>query len=72
MHPTYTSPYNQLVLRQTQVGWHQLLLGRFVTDWADLQDDHISPHSIANKKARTGSQWVVQVIDFLWDYIIKD
>lgn len=70
-HPSYPPQYQSLLTNQNKIGWHHLLLGRFAVDWADLQQEYIHTRRISNKLARTGTHWVVQIVDFLWTHIYK-
>jgi hypothetical protein len=33
-----------LIIQQSKLGWHQLLLGRFSSEWARIQDEHYWQH----------------------------
>jgi hypothetical protein len=45
----YPQLYHRLIRNQFVIGWKQLFFGRFVKEWAELQDDHLA----ARKKMET-------------------
>jgi hypothetical protein len=48
---------------QRDIGWEQLLLGRFSKAWATIQDDHLGPRAT---KTKNGQAWVTTVIDLIF------
>lgn len=66
--PHYPPHYSPLIQRQSAIGWHQLLLGRFVTEWSALHEayqassDHQSTH-------QSGTTWVVATITLIWTHL---
>jgi hypothetical protein len=55
------------VREQDQIGWYQLLLGRFGRKWSDAQQRYVD---LLHKK-NTGRRWIVSLIqkalDVAWD-----
>ena len=60
--------YNALISRQNKAGWDQILYGRFVIDWRNIQDEHL--HSMHNtKQQQTGRTWVTKTTKLIWHQI---
>ena len=55
--------YCQLLLEQHEIGWHQLLMGRFSLQWARLQQTHLSAQQPI--KGRSGDRWTSQMATLL-------
>ncbi len=67
---TFPSLYQALLRNQSRsrVGWDQILLGRFVLEWRELQDDFLSTYP--RKKSRhSGLTWVTGVIQVIWRHV---
>jgi hypothetical protein len=54
-----------VIAEQTQIGWQQLMRGRFSAQWAILQDKYYRMHK-ADPRKKTGGIWVKRIILFLW------
>jgi hypothetical protein len=71
-HPVVLSGYptlfTSLIEKQNAVGWDQLLLGRFVLEWKELQEDYLSTLSKRDKH-QTGTTWVTQVNTIIWKHV---
>jgi hypothetical protein len=50
---------------QNQIGWQQLMRGRFSAQWAILQDKYYRMIK-ADRRKKTGGIWVKRIILFLW------
>jgi hypothetical protein len=61
--------YQPLITRQHSVGWHQLLMGRFVTEWQFLQDAYLSTIPSSNRKRLSGQRWVTTIITLIWHHL---
>ena len=59
--------YKALIINQSSIGWHQILKGRFTTDWAEIVDDHIASLS-TRSKSFSGDRWVTGIIKLTFDY----
>ena len=61
-----------LIKNQTMVGWDQLFRGRFVSDWARLQDCYLGslPKS-KKKKSLSGLRWTVSMIRIVWTHYFE-
>jgi hypothetical protein len=64
----YPVLYNRLIRNQFVIGWKQLFFGRFVKEWAELQDDHLAKIRNGDRKL-TGRIWVTGVITLIWDHL---
>lgn len=60
---------HRLIVHQNAIGWNQLFLGRFATEWSDLQDVFYSrtPRTKEKHKRRTGTTWQVTIISKPWE-----
>ena len=66
--PPVPPRFKILAVKQASIGWDQLLLGRFVTEWSDLQDDY--SHSCSNEpQHQSGQHWVLGLTSLLWKHI---
>ena len=62
-----TPALTRLIANQNDIGWKHVFLGRFCTDWSDVQDAHYA--TMLNKKEgkrRTGEQWQKEIINEIW------
>ena len=60
-----------LIARQQQAGWEQLLLGRFVKEWKLCQDDYL--REIGNQERKySGRSWVTGVTTIIWDQVYNN
>ena len=58
----------RLIVRQNGIGWKHILLGRFSTDWSEIQDDqYASMLNTKGNKRRTGQRWQTAIIGELWN-----
>ena len=69
----FPTKYHRLIRQQNKIGWRQLFLGRFVTEWARLHDDYTfnavrNPTLFFSKGTykRTGDQWCQDITTILW------
>ena len=54
------------------VGWDQLFRGRFVTDWARIQDCYLgSLPKVDRKKSLSGRRWVVAMTRIIWTHYFE-
>ena len=63
--------YKDLIVNQSNVGWSQLFLGRFVLEWAELQQEFLKSVPKVNKK-KSGTTWVTKVISIMWTHVCKE
>ncbi len=72
-HHVFTSfpqLYNALIRNQSKIGWDQILLGRFVLEWRELQDDFLCTYR-NKKKQHTGLTWVTGVTQIIWRHVYQ-
>ena len=66
----YPTDVRRLIHHQNDIGWHQVFLGRFATEWSEIQDIYyiqVNQEARDKKVKRTGQRWQVALIEFLWD-----
>ena len=66
----YPVAVRRVISNQNDIGWHHLFLGRFGTEWSEIQDVHfirVNQEAQDKKIKRTGQRWQVVLIGFLWD-----
>ena len=65
---SYPSDIQRLIFQQNAIGWRQLFLGRFSSEWAYLQENYYFARPRDPKKPkRTGDRWQAAMIGLLWD-----
>ena len=64
----YPTLYNTLLAKQAAVGWEQLFLGRFVNEWREIQEGHLS-RLPTRTKHQTGTTWVTKVTNIIWKHV---
>lgn len=69
--PSIPSPtrYCGLLNRQSTVGWLQLIFGRFVITWAELQDKYNKKHKSPRQRVLSGSTWVTTTTTIIWKHV---
>ena len=68
--PVHPIVYASLISKQYRAGWDQLLLGRFVLEWAELQEDFLSTLP-TRSKYHSGMTWVSGVNQIIWKHVYK-
>ena len=67
--PNLPDKYKDLVRNQNLVGWDQLLLGRFVSEWSELAQEFITSLPKEQRtKSQSGNQWVIQITDIILNF----
>jgi hypothetical protein len=56
-----------LILQQNDIGWRQILRGRFTNEWQRIQNDYYFRHRSKAKFRRTGIMWQKQFILTIWE-----
>ena len=64
----HTAAHVNLIRKQSRAGWDQLLFGRFVQEWRDIQDDHLRKNK-EYKQHQNGRAWVVKTIEIIWGHV---
>ena len=64
--PRYTQPYQDLIGRQTKIGWQQLIYGRWAKEWKALQHQHLTRNNIPKTRKNHGNAWVKSHIILIW------
>jgi hypothetical protein len=57
--------YRMLIHKQTLAGWDQLLYGRFVLEWRNIQDEHLATLN-NTQQHHTGRAWVTKTTELIW------
>jgi hypothetical protein len=66
--PVMSSTYASLISNQYRAGWEQLLFGRFVLEWAELQEEYLSSLP-SRSKYHSGKIWVTTVNQIIWKHV---
>jgi hypothetical protein len=53
-------------LEQKRIGWHQLLLGKFVKEWRSVQEAYLEATKTPQKIHNHGVRWTCHVIHAIW------
>ena len=61
-HPTLRT----LIRQQHQIGWEQLFVGRFSTEWCRQQKAYFAHHYDQEDLTRQSLTWQVSIIKFIW------
>ena len=68
-HTTATTTVTRLIRKQNDIGWHHIFLGRFCTDWSEIQDSYYATTlNTKDNKRRTGQRWQQAIIGELWSH----
>ena len=66
---TVTTQVTRLIRKQNNIGWHHIFLGRFCSDWSEIQDSHYATTlNTKDNKRRTGQRWQHAIIGELWSH----
>ena len=57
----------RLIIQQNEIGWRQIVRGRFSTEWERLQNDYYNRHRKKTRYRRTGTMWQKQLILLIWE-----
>jgi hypothetical protein len=71
LSPTFSEHpalYHKLLNQQHRIGWHQLFLGRFATEWRILQDDYLTTIP-SKKREHSGTIWVLSITTIIWKHM---
>ena len=60
--------YDDLIKNQATVGWEQILYGRFVKEWAELQHEFLMSRPNRNKK-HSATTWISGITMILWNNV---
>ena len=66
----YPADVRRIVSHQNDIGWQHVFLGRFATEWSEIQDVHfirINQETNDKKLKRTGQRWQVVLVGFMWE-----
>jgi hypothetical protein len=66
--PTVSPAYAPLIMKQYRAGWEQLLFGRFVLEWAELQEEFLATLP-SRSKYHSGKIWVSSVNQIIWKHV---
>jgi hypothetical protein len=56
------------VAQQERIGWGQLLLGRFGSNWCVLQDEHLRTF-FHKSNTLSGSSWILAITQTIWTHV---
>jgi hypothetical protein len=68
--PTHQYPpdWQELINSQSQIGWKQLLLGRFSVKWLEYQAQHLQINKIPFTNSNHGPLWLNTLIIRIWNH----
>jgi hypothetical protein len=68
--PTHQYPpdWQELIDSQSQIGWKQLLLGRFSVKWLEYQAQHLRINNIPFTNFNHGPLWLSTLIIRIWNH----
>jgi hypothetical protein len=66
----YPWQYQSLIDNQQATGLIQLLMGRFVKEWAILEDEYLK--TVHRKPYHSGKTWVTGMIAVIWSHIYEN
>jgi hypothetical protein len=65
----YPSEFRTLIQKQAHIGWHQLILGQFVTEWSTLQTEYLQTLQARQFSSALGHTWVAGIITIIWKHL---
>ena len=68
----YHPQYHDLILRQEEIGWGQLLYGRFSQEWNRCQYRYLRENGYAVSNNTHGSKWLMGFIHTIWEHVQKE
>jgi hypothetical protein len=63
-----SSRYNSLVESQTDIGWDQLIFGRWSSLWTTHQDTYLQRQHYALTPKNHGTGWTTKIITIIWSH----
>jgi hypothetical protein len=63
-----TPTYADLITSQTNIGWNQLLLGRWSIHWITLQSAYLQRNSIQFTPQNHSTGWLSSIIKLIWTH----
>ena len=67
--PTCEAKYATLIQHQSEIGWDQLLLGRFALEWKEFAHRYIkSLPKKQRKKSHSGQSWITQITKIIFNF----
>jgi len=68
----YPDKYQELIMRQGQIGWGQLLYGRFSSQWSKCQVRFRQEMGLAESSRSHGPTWLMQFIRIIWNHVHQE
>ena len=65
----YQEWLQQAIREQQQIGWEKIWQGYFTQSWGDIQENHYRTKNLP--KTNTGANWIKNVIQHIWAYILE-
>jgi hypothetical protein len=68
--PTHQCPHHwqELITSQSNIGWKQLLLGRFSTKWTAFHCQHLQQNYLTLSYFNQGPIWLRKVVTIIWTH----
>ena len=65
----YSTELSELITQQNEIGWKQILYGRFVKPWIGIQELFLASQSSRGHKS--GNKWLSGIVQIIWKQIQK-
>jgi hypothetical protein len=64
----YHNDVRQAIRQQNEIGWRQVINGRFSIEWSRIQDDYYARPRLQkrNNDRRSGHRWQIKLIQLIW------
>jgi hypothetical protein len=68
--PTHHFPHHwhELITSQSNIGWKQLLLGRFSTKWTAFHRQHLQQNHLTLSDFNHGPIWLSKIVTIIWTH----
>jgi hypothetical protein len=68
--PTHRFPHHwhELITSQSNIGWKQLLLGRFSTKWTAYHRQHLQKNHLTLSDFNHGPIWLSKIVPIIWTH----
>jgi hypothetical protein len=63
-----STPYEDLVTSQSNIGWDQLLLGRWSFHWVSHQSSYLHRTNTPHTHSNNGTKWLSAIIKLIWTH----
>ena len=64
----FSPQWQELITSQSDIGWKQLLMGRFSNKWTELQYKHLKQQRKPITNTNHGTIWLSSIINIIWTH----